>query len=475
MLMEKRNKIFYTLAVVIMIAGLASCKVSKDYRQPTLELPEHYRGTAYGDTAGIADIEWKYFFADTTLKKLIQKGIDHNSDLQTALRNIEIASAQVRYAKQLLLPVVALQATGQYNHPSKNSLNGLSTGSFLGSDHIEDYTMAANVSWEADIWGKINRRKEAALAQYLQTLEARKAVQTRLVADIAKGFFNLLMLDKQLQVIKLNLSLSDSTVYLTKLLKGAGEATELFVQQTAAQRESVALLVPQLEEDIALQENALQWLTGQYPDSIQRAVQLLDISITTHLSTGIPAALVSRRPDVRAAEMDVMNANARLGIAQASLYPSFTIAASGGIQALKASNWFNVPGSLFGIVTGGITAPVFARKELKTNYEIAKIQREQSVIQFRQAVLDAAREVSDDLIQSEKLQQRETIAQNQVAILQQAVQHAKLLYKSDMANYLEVITAQSSALQAELNWVAVRGKELIAAVDLYRSLGGGWK
>jgi NodT family efflux transporter outer membrane factor (OMF) lipoprotein len=468
------NKFFLLIAVSMVILG-ASCKVSKDYRQPDPETPLQFRGATYSDTAGIADFDWKVFFTDTTLQGLIQKGIDHNNDLQLAIKNMEIASAQVRYAKQLLLPGVGLQATGQYNRPSKNSLSGLSTGSFLGSDHIEDYNMSVNVSWEADIWGKIGRRKEAALAQYLQTQEVRKAVQTRLVADIAKGFFNLLMLDKQLQVTKINLTLSDSTLQLTKLLKEAGETTSLSVQQTEAQRESVALLIPQLEENIALQENALQLLTGQYPDSIKRWVGLFDIKLPAKFSAGIPAALVSRRPDVRAAEMDVMIANAKSGIAQASLYPSFTIAASGGVQALKASNWFNIPGSLFGIVTGGIMAPVFARRELKTNYEVAKIQREQSVTQFRQAVLNAVTEVSDRLVQSEKLKQRAAVAQNQVAILQQAIQNARLLYKSDMANYLEVITAQSNALQAELNWVAIQGKELVVMVDLYRSLGGGWK
>lgn len=473
--MKKKNKVFYLLTVVLATLSLASCKVSKDYQRPAITLPDQYRNETYSDTASIANLEWKSFFSDTTLQGLIQRGIEHNNDLQLAIKNIESAQAQVRYAKQLSLPRLDLQVTGQYNRPSKNSLNGLSTGSFLGTDHIEDYITAVNLSWEADIWGKINRRKEAALTQYLQTYEAKKAVQTRLVADIAKGFYNLLMLDKQLQVTRRNLALSDSTLRLTQLLKDAGEATLLSVQQTEAQRQSVELLIPQLEEDIALQENALQLLTGQYPDRIKRQVQLSDFTVAENLPVGLPAAIVSRRPDVRAAEMDVIIANAKVGIAQTNMYPSLTISASGGLEAFKASNWFNIPGSLFGIVTGGITAPIFARRELKTNYEVAKVQREQSVIQFRQSVLNAVTEVSNSLVQTEKLKQRETIAKNQVTTLQQAIKNAHLLYRSDMANYLEVITAQSNALQAELNLASIRSKELIAMVDLYRSLGGGWK
>ncbi|MCE7060759.1 efflux transporter outer membrane subunit [Dyadobacter sp. CY343] len=463
-------------AVFLLLAAfIASCKVSKDYQRPELTLPEQYREVTFADTATIADLSWKEFFPDTTLQRLIEQGITYNMDLQLAVKRIEIAQSQVKQARFLQLPRLDLRATGQYNRPSSNSLNGLSATSFLKSNHIENYIISADLSWEADIWGRIRRQQEATLGAYLQTYEAKKAIQTRLVSDVAKGFLNLLMLDKQLEIAKNNLALSDNTLKLTTLLKNAGEVTSLSVQQAEAQRESIALLIPQLEQDISIQENSLQVLTGQMPAAIARKVKLSEIKIYENLATGVPAALLSRRPDVRSAEMSVLIANAQLGVAQANMYPTLAITASGGIESFKASNWFNIPGSLFGIAAGTIARPIFARRQLKTAVEVARTQREQSVIEFRQSILNAVGEVSNSLVQTAKLSEQDSIANHQVAILQQAITNAQLLYKSDMANYLEVITAQGNALQAELNLAFIRSQSMVARVELYRSLGGGWQ
>jgi outer membrane protein TolC len=170
-----------------------------------------------------------------------------------------------------------------------------------------------------------------------------------------------------------------------------------------------------------------------------------------------------------------MISNSRVGIAQANMYPALNITAGGGLESFKSSNWFNIPNSLFGMAAGSIAQPIFKRRELKTQYEIARLQREEAVIRFRQSVLQAATEVTDALVQVDKLQEQQQIAGNQVDTLQKAVFNAQLLFKSDMANYLEVITAQGNALQAELNLVAIQRQQLGAMVELYRSLGGGWR
>jgi multidrug efflux system outer membrane protein len=475
--MNKYNR-FLTVPVFLLtlVLLLNACKVSKDYQRPVTSTPATFRHTtSFGDTAGIASIPWKQFFNDTTLQSLIEKGIARNNDLLVALKNTEIAAQRAKQAKLLFLPSVTGQIAAQTNRPSSNSITGLSSSSFLGSNHIEDYLLSVNLSWEIDIWGKLRRQKESTLAQYLQTYEASKAVQTRLVADIAQGYYNLLMLDKQLRIAKHNLLLSDTTLLLTRLLKDAGETNLLSVQQVEAQRESIAVLIPQLEQDIALQENALQLLAGDYPDTLIRNTTLDDIAAPQQSNAGLPAALVSRRPDVRAAEMEIVMANAKLGVATADMYPSFSISASGGLNAFRASDWFSIPGSLFGVVGGALARPIFSRGALKTNYEVAKIEKERSVLQFRQSVLNAVGEVSNALVQTNKLKERELLAQNQVNILQGAINNARLLYKSNMANYLEVIAAQSNALQAELNLAFIRSREWIAVTELYRSLGGGWE
>lgn len=350
----------------------------------------------------------------------------------------------------------------------------MSAAMFAGSKHIEDYNMSLGLSWEADIWGKIGRQKEAARDTYLQTEAAARAVQTQVVANVAQGFFNLLMLDAQLEIAHHNVILNDSTLMVIRLQKEAGQVNSLAVQQAEAQRLSAALLVPQLEQTIAIQENALRTLAGALPSKIERKVNLTAFAIPEHLTTGIPADILAIRPDVKAAELAVMAANARVGATQANMYPSLNITASGGINAFKASNWFNIPGSLFGTVAGGLTQPIFQRRQLKTQFEIAKVEKDKSVIEFKRSVVNAVTEVTDALVKLEKLKKQREIEESRVQTLKQAIKNAAMLFKNGMANYLEIITAQSNVLQSELNLMDIERQQLGAMVDLYRSLGGGW-
>ena len=468
----KRN--YYLIAIPVIIF-LAACRLGKEYERPQLELPEQFGTVSFADTSSIADIEWKNFFTNPELRILIEKGLTYNHDLLAAMKRIDIAQQRVKQSRALLLPSINMQADGQISRPSDNSLNGISLNSFLGKSYLENYNAALTISWEADIWGKIRGRKEAALAEYLKTGEALKAVQTQLIADIANGYFNLMMLDKQLEIARRNLVLNDSFVTATRLLKDAGLGNALAVQQAESQRLSTALLVPQLEQRIALQENALQTLTGQLPSPVSRNTTLNEFSVNDHLPAGLPVAMVSRRPDVRSAELTLQIANTQIGITRANMYPAFNITAGGGLESFKASNWLNIPGSLFGLAGATIIQPVLNRRTLKTEYEVAKLEREQAVIRFRQSVLQAVEEVSDAMVQLNKLKEQEQIVTAQVDTLHHAVFNAQLLFKSDLANYLEVISAQQNALVAELSLASVQRQHLDAMVELYRSLGGGWK
>lgn len=466
---------FLSLPALLLLLILPSCNVGKKYQQPELQLPASFQQVSYADTSSVADVEWKKFFTDTTLIRLIDTGITYNHNLLVAINRMDIARRRMAQSKLLQLPDVNFQITGQYNRPSKNSLNGISANSFLGKSHIENYLAIVNLSWEADIWGKIRGQKETAVAEYLQSAEAAKAVQTQLVADIAQGYFNLLMMDRQLDIAKRNLSLSDSFLVATRLLKDAGVVSLLAVEQAESQRQSTSLLIPQLEESVALQENALQLLTGQLPGPLARKSSLSALAIVDDLSAGLPVSIVSRRPDVRSTEMALVAANARAGVAKANMYPALNITAGGGLESFKSSNWFNIPSSLFGLAAGSIVQPVFRRNALKTEYETAKLEREQAVIRFRQQVLVATTEVSNALVQITKLEEQEKIAAAQVDTLNIAGRNARLLFGSDMATYLEVITAQGNALQAELNLASIQRSQLSARVELYRALGGGWK
>nr|WP_295876597.1 efflux transporter outer membrane subunit [uncultured Chitinophaga sp.] len=457
-----------------LVVGLAACRVGRNYERPPVALPNQFGNVAPSDSS-IAEMEWKRFFSDATLQQLIDKALTGNYDLQLAVKRVETSQAYLKQAKAAWLPAFNATATANTNFPSKNSFTGMNLSNFNFGDHIEDYNLGVGMSWEIDVWGKIRRQREAAQATLLQSYEGQRAVQTGLVAAIASSYFNLLMLDNQLAIAKRNVELSDTIVQMIRLQKTAGEVTELAVQQAISQKQTAALLVPQLEQGIGIQENAIRILTGELPAPISRTSQLHDFKVADSLPTGIPAAMVSRRPDVRSAEMGLVAANARVGAAQGNMYPSLSITANGGVNAFKASNWFTLPASLFGTVAGSITQPIFQRRALKTQLEVAKIEREQSVISFRQATLNAVGEVSDALIKLDKLKTQQQIAGEQVSTTLLAVQQAQMLFRSGMATYLEVITAQSRALQAELGQADVDRQRLSAMVDLYRSLGGGWK
>jgi len=282
------------------------------------------------------------------------------------------------------------------------------------------------------------------------------------------------MLDEQLTIARRNLELNDSTLGVVRMQFDAGEATALGVQQVEAQKLVASELIPQLEQNIILQENALSILTGTIPAAVARSTRLEQVVARDTLSAGVPAGLVSRRPDVRDSELALAIANANVGITKASLYPSLTITAQGGLNTFTASNWFNIPGSLFGLVAGGLTQPLFLRRKLRTQYELAKIDRERAVILFRQSVLVAVGEVSDALGRIAKLKEQQVVAAGRVRTLEEATTNASSLFRNGAASYLEVITAQSNVLQSELELASIKKGQLSAEVELYRSLGGGW-
>lgn len=462
--------------VAILITTLISCSVSKDIETPKDALPENFRNASVSkDTNSIADLEWKNFFTEKDIIKLIDEAVIRNNDLQIATKNIEIAQYRFTQSKWNNVPQINLGVNASTSNPSDNSFTGKNLGQALGQNHINDFTAGATLSWEADIWGKIKNQKKGAFAEYLQSEEVKKALQTTIVANVSKGYYNLLMLDAQLEIAKETLKLNDSTTTIIKLKYDAGQVTSLAIQQSEAQKLNSAQLIPLLEQNIAIQENALSVLTGSFPDSKERTIRLSTIAVKNNAAVGIPSSLVSRRPDVKSTELALKIANANVGITKADFYPALRITAQGGVNSFETSNWFTIPASLFGTVAGGLTQPLLNNKRVKTQYNIAVVEREKAVINFRQSVLVAVSEVADALVAVEKLQQQEAFLQERVKTLQQAIKNANLLFKNGMAEYLEVLTAQATLLQSELELADIKRAQLSANTELYRALGGGWK
>ncbi len=465
------------IAYIAFISGTAiSCKVQK-YEQPEIKMPEAFRADSIvvDSQQNIAKISYKDFFKDPLLVGLIDKAMMQNNDLQVALKQIEFASLAYNQSKWANIPTVSASANANINRPSDNSMNGMMAGQFMGKRYMEDYTTSLSFSWEADIWGKIKGRKEQALAEYLKTQEAAKAVKTQVVSAVVQGYYNLLMLDIQLEITKSNLAYADNTQKFLTKQQELGLTTALAVQQQEIVKDQILKSIPAIESSVTTQENALSLLTGSMPGKIERSASLNHVQSPDHLAAGIPSELLSYRPDIKTAELEVRKSAAAIHVAKMSMYPSLNITAQGGVNAFQLSKWFSVPGSLFGMVAGAVAQPILNGKQLKTQYEQSKVLADQAEINFKQSVLKAVGEVSDALVQIKKLEEQQKIAEGLAVKSGEAVKKADLLFKYNSATYVEVIIAQTNKLQAELELASLKTQKLNAITALYRSVGGGWQ
>ncbi len=458
-------------AICICLLLVVSCKVGKDYQRPELDLPEKYRNeTDANNDASALSHNPRDFFKNKYLLELIDNAFEKNSDLLLAVQNIALAESTLGPVKLNYLPEINAQIKSQYTKSSQNS----SSGQAGANREIKDFNLSAGLTWNIDIWGKIKREKEEALANYLQSQEVRKAVQTKLVADIAKGYYNLLMLDEQLEIANRSKVLSDSTLTIMKIQYQVGDANILGIRQVDAQLNENKLLISQIEQSISLQENALNVLCGKYAGAITRKIEGNKEFISVPVE-GYPASLLASRPDIKAAELSLRASNARVGIQQAAMYPAINISAEGGLSSLTSSNWFSIPASLFGSLAGGITQPIFNKGRLKAQYEQAQIEREKEVIRFRQAVLDGYAQVSNALKNKEEVEKQFIFAKSREKVLEEGITSTQLLFMAGTVNYLDIITVQSAYLQSSLQRVQLYTDKALADIELYYALGGGWQ
>ena len=459
---------------VSLFAGvlLTSCVVGKKYSRTDLNAPEKYREeiTVTGDTILHP---WKSYYKDPMLVGLIEKALVKNNEVLIAMKSMEQLDLTYKQAKLSLLPTLDFDAGASRSYQSKNSLNGSLSAQFTSKDYLDDYSANLRLSWEADIWGKAAMQKRDAKAGYFAQKENLSALKTRIIVQVAQSYYNLLGLDEQLKIAQKNIDLSNSTLGMMQMQYNSGLISSLALYQTEAQKKTAELLVPLAEANIAVQENALQILCGEYPDSITRSGNLDVAELNVVLPSGVPASLLSRRPDVKAAEYAVMSANAKTGLAKATMYPTLSLSPSIGINSFEFDTWFNFPGSVTKTIAANLVQPIFKKRQLRTAYEIAVLEQEKAVVQFKQSFITAVGEVSDAMSKLKNADKRMELATEKSVSLDKATTDANLLYKSGMATYLEVIVAQNSALQNDLDVVVIKLEKLNAAINLYRSLGGG--
>lgn len=459
----------------IVLLSLQSCFVAKDYEQPEIVNEEKFRtDNLPQDSITMADVSWRDMFTDPILQAHIEEGLNNNIDIRVALQQILAAEAYLKQGKAGYFPTFNGEASFTRSYYSKNGQTGLQLGNISGiDDHFDTYQIAGNLSWEADIWGKIRSNKRAFEATYLQSVAAHQAVKTKLVSSIASTYYQLLSLDEQKKITERTIENREKSLETNKALKEAGSITEVGVKQTEAQLYTAKAILIDINNEVRLLENTMSILLGKEPTTIARA-ELENQEIETELKTGVPAQLLKNRPDLIAAEYSLVNAFELTNVARSNFYPSITLNATGGLQALEFDKLFDTQ-SLFANLIGGIAQPIFNKRQIRTQFEVAESQQEQARLQFRQAFLTATKEVADALYNYEAATDKINVKQKEFEAYDIATQYSEELLNNGLANYLEVLTARENALNSSLDLINAKYIQLNSMVNLYEALGGGWQ
>lgn len=467
-----KHRNFSKGALILVVAlTLQSCFVAQDYVRPELPVSDALYRTDNlpADSVSIADVSWKTLFTDQYLQQYIEEGLQNNMDVRIAIQQMVAAQAYAKQGKAGYLPSVSVGTNWTHQELSKNT----QFGAFLTDTSTDQFDVTANLSWEADIWGKIRSNKRATQAAYLQSVAGHQAVKTQLISSIANTYYNLLALDAQLEVTKQTIATRKTSVETIKALKEAGQVTQVAVDQNVAQYNSAQALQVDIETAIFKTENMLSILLGKSAQDFERSN--LDMQkIEENLKLGVPATLLSNRPDVMSAEYNLIQSFELTNVAKSNLYPSLKLTASGGLQSLEIDKLFNA-NSIFANIVGGLTQPLFNKRALKTQKEVAIAQQEQALLQFKKTLLIAGSEVSNALFSYESETKKFQFRENEVEALRTAEANSEELLKNGFATYLDLLTARQSALSAELNIIDSKLQQLVSIVDLYEALGGGWR
>ena len=456
------NMLRHTL-IVFAAVMLASCGIYTNYERPAqavADMDSLYRPEARPDTTrSIATLRWEELFTDTCLQQLIRQGLAANADLAVARLQVEEAQATLRQSKLAYLPSVQLEPAGTLS-------------SFDGQKTQKTYSVGASASWEIDLFGKLRNSKRQALASLLASDAYRQAMQTQVVATVADSYYALLMLAEQIRITEQTAESWREYVRSLSALMQAGQADRATLAQAEASRLAAESSLLSLQQQAIEQENALCVFVGLTPRRLERGT-MDGQHFPSHLSVGVPLDLLSRRPDVRQAEANLMQAFYATNSARAAFYPSITLSGSAGWTNSGGVAVAN-PGAWLLQAVGSLVQPLFNRGQNLANLKIAKAQQEEAVLQFRQSLLDAGNEVNNALAQWQTARERIRLDNGQVEQLTITLGDTELLMENSAdTNYLQVLTARQSLLSAQLAVASDRYDEIQGVIELYHALGGG--
>ena len=460
------------LSAVVVCLFFTGCAVGPDYSRPPVSIPDNYRGLQGTPTPeSLADVAWWEVFKDPVLQELTREALRNNYDLRTAAARVEEARSQIGVARSFLYPQVGFNGGGSVQQVSRLSEPPQSFGA---SRTFQNWAAGFGMVWEMDVFGRVRREAEAASAVYFASEMDRRGVMIILIADIAQFYFTLRELDLELEISRRTLRVNDETVeYYRRRLDG-GVSNQLELDQAIANRSRTAAVIPDLERRIAIQENLISFLQGRNPGAIPRGTVLTDQYQPPAIPTGLPSALLERRPDVQSAEQLLVAANANIGAAKALFFPNFSLSAALGSNSHELSNIVDRRTAIWS-VSGGLFQPIFQGWRIFWNYEGTKARFDQALAQYEKAAQNGFREVADSLVTIEKLKDVRFELEISVQALANAARLSRLRYDTGLANYLEILIADQQLFDQELLLARARGDQINAVVQLYRALGGGWQ
>lgn len=474
------KKYCFNTFFILLILLMTNCKPSKDLTQNVKSsIPIAYPSA--GDTANAASIFWKDYFQDKYLVQLIDTALHKNWDVLSAYQRMNMAQADLRFSKGTYIPYVragvdvAQRKYGLYTMDGAGNISTYIRNGEIVPIHLRDYHPAIYASWEADIWGKLHSKKRAALLRYLASNEGKKWIVTNLVAEVATNYYELIALDYELKILNETIALQENAYELIQIQKETAKANELAVTQFKAQLLHSKSLRVDVSQQIIETENQINFLLSRYSQPIKRDTLLFTQSITTRVSAGIPSDLLKNRPDIRQAELELVASQADVYAAKAAFYPSLTFDGSLGFQAYKLGLLFTTPASyVYGLI-GSLAAPVLNRSAIKAAFATANAKQLEALYNYQKTIMNGYKEVYNQITSIKNLETMHDLTSNEVDALIKSIEASTELFRTGRATYLEVVIAQQNALQAKLELVGVRKRQLDATVNLYRALGGGWK
>jgi multidrug efflux system outer membrane protein len=467
----------FSFTSIPLVLALAGCTVGPNYERPNLPTPISFRAPEplpSDQAASLADLKWFEVFKDPELQRLVRTSLAQNYDLRDAVTRVEQARANFGITRSNQIPQLRAGGDVDFTRLSRDGSLPLPASFVPNQNRNWGEASLQLLSFELDLWGRLRRATEASRASLLSAQENRKAVVTTLVSDVATAYFNLRELDYELYISTRTLGTREESLQLTRQRETGGVATELDLRQSEQLVETAAETIPSLQQQIEQTENQISLLLGQNPGPVTRGKSLTDQAFPPDVPSGIPSTLLDRRPDLRAAEQNLIAANAQIGVAKAAYFPQISLTAALGGQSTQLSSLFAGPKATYSFVPQ-VSQPIFSAGKLKAGVSLARAERDGALVQYEKAISTAFAEVSNALIAHQRVRESRIHQQALVAALEDRKRLSYMRYRGGVDTQLNALDSDRDLFQGELTLAQLKRDEILSVVQLYKALGGGWQ